>query len=320
MSHHHSVAVLDHGGLTQGLDPSIPVLATDPVFDVLCFGTSLKDQVPLRLARQAKADGKRVVAVLDNWVNYRSRLCMDGLPPLIPDIYAVMDDKAKEEALADEVPETCLVVTGHPNLGSLDLAAQQVTDAWRLEFRQRLGLGLNGRGLIAFINEPVSQDQGAGPDNSAWRGYTEWDALSALAQGLGDAPVDVVVIPHPRDQPEQVEQAWERVKGSCAGRVVVGLSGREVMLAADRTAGMASILLYESWLVGRPTLSLQPGLVRDDLLSIALRPGVTLVRTVDQIVQKVGAWLTQPAGAPQADLIRHGGAAERIGRLCLAQT
>jgi hypothetical protein len=78
---------------------------------------------------------------------------------------------------------------------------------------------------------------------------------------------------------------------------------------------MISILLYESWLVGRPTLSLQPGLVRQDLLSIAGRPGIVQVRTFDQIRSGVGAWLVEENGPAQSDLRVHAGAAKRIADL-----
>lgn len=313
------VAILDNGSLPDGLGDGFRVVSGDAPFDVLCFGTSLNDRLPLSLARTAKQRGKRVVAVLDNWVNYRSRLMIDGLPMFVPDVYAVMDDKARAEAVADGVPEACLTVTGHPNLAGLADAVIVATPEWRSDFREAMGLGLGGRGLVAFINEPVANDQGTNADNPAWRGYTERDALSALAQGLGDAAIDVAIVPHPRDDFDRVAALWEAVKGRCRGRAIRNISGRDAMLAADRTAGMASIVLYESWLAGRPTLSLQPGLVRDDLVSIASRPGIVSVRSSDRINDGVGQWLTQSGGPAREDLARHADAAERIAKLLVAE-
>ena len=309
----HPIAVLDHGGLALGLPPSVPVVAADFRFDALCFGTSLKDAVPLAAARAARDRGLPVLSILDNWVNYRSRLATDGLPPLIPDIYAVMDQKAKDEAVAEGIPAQCIAVTGHPNLASLSVDAERATGPWVQDFRQSLGLGVNGRGLAVFVNEPVTQDQGDGPHNPLWRGYTEATALAELAAGLEGAPIDVAIIPHPRDDLAQVAALWARVQGGCRGRVVAGINGRDAVLAADRVAGMASILLYESWLVGRPTLSLQPGLVRDDLLSIASRPGIILARQTG--TDAVRRWLAQPGRARHPDLALHAGAADVIADL-----
>ena len=311
----HAVAVLDHGVLARGLPPFVPLVDASHSFDVLCFGTSLKDPLPLAFARQAQAKGKRTVSVLDNWLNYRSRLATDGLPVFIPDIYAVMDDKAKTEALADGLPADCLAVTGHPNLASLAQDIAKVTPQWTKDFRQSLGLGINGRGLVTFINEPAASDQGTGPDNPLWRGYTEETVLAMLASHLAGAEVDVAIVAHPRDDTAKLSALWERVRGDCSGKVCAGQNGRDMILAADRVAGMTSILLYESWLVGHPTLSLQPGLVRDDLLSIATRPGIVLARQAKDVGAQVVHWLGRMPGPAQPDLTLHAGAAQRIAAL-----
>ena len=304
-----SYAVLDHGPLAQGLSAHVPLTDGSCPFDTICLGTSLADAVPLSLARSALAQGRRVVVVLDNWVNYRSRLATDGLPPLIPHIYAVMDDKARTEAIQQGIPPDCLFVTGHPNLAELHTESQRDFTY----IRQALGMGLGGRELVVFINEPVSTDQGTNSDHPLWRGYTQADALAALALGLTGRPVDVAIIPHPRDDVGQVTELWDQLRGDCSGRLVTEFSGRHLVLAADRVAGMASILLYESWLLGKPTLSLQPNLVREDLLSIASRPGVHLMRGIS--MDPVSDWLHQGYSLPQADLLRHAGAAERITEL-----
>lgn len=306
---HIFCTVLDHGPLAQGLPSYASLTDGSQPYDTLCLGTSLADAVPLRLARSALTQGRRVVVVLDNWVNYRSRLATDGLPPLIPHVYAVMDDKARTEAVAQGIPAECLVVTGHPNLAELQRDSQRDFGS----VRQELGMGLDGRELVVFINEPVSNDQGSTADHPLWRGYTQADAMTVLALGLQGRSVDVAIVPHPRDDAGQVAALWNKIRGECRGRVVTEFSGRHLVLAADRVAGMASILLYEAWLLGRPTISLQPGLVREDLLSIASRPGIYLMRGPS--LDPVQGWLRQGPNPPQADLRRHAGAAERIAGL-----
>jgi hypothetical protein len=287
----------------------------------LCFGTSLNDTVPLRLARAAASAGLGTVAVLDNWVNYRARLTMDGGDAFIPDVYAVMDDRAWAEAVADGVPAHCLMVTGHPNLGSLSADWMRATPEWRDDFRRihGVGQGADGRPLVVFVNEPVAHDQGDGSDHPGWRGYTERTALAALSGALASLGIgaEVMIIPHPRDDVAKLAALWAEVGGRLPGRVLAGVGGRQAMLAADRVAGMASIMLYESWLVGRPTLSLQPGLVRDDLLSIATRPGVVLARTTDQVPMAVERWMGLPQVPVSADLVRHEAAAETVASLLL---
>lgn len=316
-----AVAVLDHGHLGRVAPPGLhrlpPPAGKDGAAEwlaaravgAICFGTSLTDTLPLTLARAARDAGLPVLCVLDNWMNYRARLGMDGQPDLVPDLYAVMDETARAAALAEGVPPTCLGVTGHPGLAALADEAGAADAAWRRETRRRLGLGLNGRPLLAFIGEPVAHDQGTGPETPGWRGYTERDVLPLLCRHVrqlaGDA-LDVAIVPHPRDDLAELDALWETARGTLGGGLVPpGLSGRQIVMAADRVVGMASILLYESWLLGKPTLSLQPGLVRDDLKSVAERPGVVFVGCAEDAAAGIGRWLELAPGPARPDLHLH---------------
>lgn len=249
-----------------------------------------------------------MVCVLDNWMNYRARLSMDGGAELIPECYAVMDDKARDEALAEGVPAACLRVTGHPGLAFLADEIAAAGPDWRRDVRARIGWGRPGRELVAFIGEPVARDQGTGPQSPAWRGYTEREVLPLLCrelQAYGDR-LDVVIVPHPRDDLTELQALWQEARGRLEGGLApVGMSGRQIVLAADRVAGMASILLYESWLQGKPTLSLQPGLVRSDLKSVATRPGIVFVDGRDGATEGLRNWLQALPQAPRNDLNRH---------------
>ncbi len=320
------VAILDHGFLGRnapaGLARLAPPVASDPEgwltdhgITGLCFGTSLADHLPLSLARAARRLGLPTVCVLDNWMNYRARLEMDGRELLIPDVYAVMDDMARDGALAEGVPEHCLRITGHPGLAGM---ARDMTRAGGEE-RARLGLGSNGRGLIAFIGEPVAKDQGTGAETPGWRGYTERDVLPLLCRELQSsaAGLDMAIVPHPRDDIPALEALWLQCHGALGGGIVTGVTGRDVVLAADRVAGMASILLYEAWLRGKPALSLQPGLVRPDLAAAVSRPGIEVVTRLDQAEAAISHWLAAEQGQARPDARRHAEAAARLADLFL---
>lgn len=319
------VAILDHGFLGRNAPAGLRRLAPPAGGDLgawlqtvgvggLCFGTSLADHLPLALARAAKGRGLPVLCVLDNWMNYHARLGMDGGTALIPDIYAVMDDKALDEALAEGVPAPCLRVTGHPGLAGLAEDADGADEGWRLGLRRRLGLGLEGRGLVAFIGEPVSKDQGTGPEFPGWRGYTERDVLQLLCRELQPwaGRLEVAIVPHPRDDVAELMDLWQTSRGALGGGPVEGVSGRHVMLAAERVAGMASILLYEAWLVGKPVISLQPGLVRADLAAAVRRPGIAMVTESGQAEAAIAAWLAEEPGDMRPDCRRHREAPARL--------
>lgn len=315
------VAILDHGFLGRnapaGLRRLAPPSTADPADWLretgaggLCFGTSLADPLPLALARAARRQGLPVLCVLDNWMNYRARLGIDGGAILVPDVYAVMDDKARDEALADGVPASCLRVAGHPGLAGLAAQADAAGPEWRRALRSRLGLGLDGRGLAAFIGEPVARDQGTGPEFPHWRGYTERDALALLCRELQPfaGSLDLAIVPHPRDDVAELAELWQTNRGHLGGGLVEGVAGREVMLAADRVAGMASVLLYEAWLVGKPAISLQPGLVRDDLGAAVRRPGIAVVTEAGPARAAIARWLAADQGEMRPDCRRHFGA------------
>ena len=312
--------ILDHGALGRNAAPELPRLPppaegaaladwlAERGISVVCFGTSLADHLPLALARAGRAQGLPVVCVLDNWMNYRARLTMDGGPELVPDRYAVMDDKALGEAVADGVPEACLLVTGHPGLANLADEITSADGAWRQQLRQQIGMGQGGRALVAFIGEPAALDQGRSAQSPTWRGYTEYEVLPLLCRELqAEAErLDLVIVPHPRDDLGAVEALWQGSRGRLAGGLApAGLTGRQLVLAADRVAGMASILLYESWLQGKPTLSLQPGLIRDSLKSVATRPGIVFVDRDEAASDGIRIWLrTEPQGL-RPDIDRH---------------
>ncbi|CUW41754.1 conserved protein of unknown function [Magnetospirillum sp. XM-1] len=323
------VAILDHGFLGRNAPAGLRRLSPPTGEDLgawmeasgvggLCFGTSLADHLPLALARAARERGMPVLCVLDNWMNYRARLGMDGGAALIPDIYAVMDDKAHNEALAEGVPAGCLRVTGHPGLAGLAADAAAAADSgWRRQLRGRLGLGLEGKGLVAFIGEPVSKDQGTGPESASWRGYTERDVLRLLCRELQPwaGRLEVAIVPHPRDDVVELTDLWQTSRGALGGGLVEGVSGRQVMLAADRVAGMASILLYEAWLVGKPAISLQPGLVRSDLGGAVRRPGIAVVSEGGQAGAAIAAWLAEEPRDMRPDCLLHGAAPARLAEV-----
>jgi hypothetical protein len=80
--------------------------------------------------------------------------------------------------------------------------------------------------------------------------------------------------------------------------------------------GMASIMLYEAWLLGRRVLSLQPNLHLEPLRALGRRDGVVLIDTPDGAAQRIREWtaLLYPASAvsPRPELRRHECAAKAI--------
>jgi hypothetical protein len=303
------VLLWDHRDLPAAL-PGLPRVKRIPR-EARCtvFSTSVSDTVPLELARRSRAAGLRVECVLDSWMNYRRRLEIDGAGLFLPDAYHVMDDLALTRAVGEGIPAERLSVSGHPGLGDLQPLTAEVRLALRGRIAELLRFSPHG-GLIVFVSEPAGLEQAAG--------YTEEQSLGELCTAVRASGGEwaVCVLAHPRQDRALVEVAWARRSLGLPGGVLATgeITSREAVAAADAVAGMTSILLYEAWLLGQPTLSLQPGLVRPDLRIYRDRPGVHCVEGPQDAAQ-LGAWLAEArrgGGAPRPELASHRGAATRL--------
>lgn len=294
--------VIAHGHISSEAEPHWPLIhipekvTGDEIYrtflkesiNTLVFGSSVHDTFPLTLAREAKKMRIPVIHILDNWTAYRHRIEHDGLPMLIPDIYTVMDEVAYNGAVADGIDPSVLHITGQPALATL---AQL--------FRTKQGKQISGEGRrkIVFVSEPVAADQGYNDDFPNFRGYTEEQVITLLCKALQPYKNEVTLslLPHPREKVEPLHYIWEAARGNLEGNIIVdGKEGRHHIIEAHGIAGMASILLYDAWLIGKPVISIQPNLKIDAFRMLQKRDGVQFVDNTDlaepimQFVQKTG--------------------------------
>lgn len=257
-------ALADHGAISGKADESWIKISEDAArrsissgkTKVFFFTTSMKDPFPLELARSARKKGSKTICLLDNWMNYRLRMETDGGPFLIPALFLVMDEFAKEESVKAGFPENKVIVTGQPALASVSLEYEE----WK-----KLGHGTEsgGKKRIVFISEPVESDQGkSAGENPNFRGYTEKTVLRLLFRAMAPHRSEFIlnVIPHPREDSAALEKFWDSNAKEIDGAVVLNVRGRTAIFGSDAVAGMCSILLYEASLLGKPVISIQPNL------------------------------------------------------------
>ncbi|MFA4981112.1 MAG: hypothetical protein WC592_01405 [Candidatus Omnitrophota bacterium] len=271
---------------------------------LVIFTTSVKDAVPLGVARAARNAGLPVICILDNWMTYRKRMEVDGLETFLPDVYAMMDELAFEEAVADGLPPSILKVTGQPALASI---AESYRSMRREDYADKLrscGI-MKDKQLIVFISEPAEKDQGAGPSSTNFRGYTEKTVLRQLCACLQpySGRIQIGIAPHPREDQEELSRSWEAYRGGLTGGILKNTSGRESVFLADGVAGMASILLYEAYLVGKPSISLQPGLRLPQLAFMKKKKGCRFLDDPGSWKEYVDGWIADVRKAPGAHKI-----------------
>jgi hypothetical protein len=259
---------------------------------VFIFASSLKDSAALSLARQMKELGKPVIHVLDNWTSYHSRMETDGLPVFIPDHYAVMDDMAYRAAIEDGIDKSTLVITGQPALADLSAEFAQ----WQAKTDRSIfnHYGFDpAKKLIAFISEPVEHDQGGTPEIPGYRGYTEKEVIRRFCDILQPFAKDlqIAILPHPREPQEALTELWNAHKGELLGKILKLDRGRYGVFMADGVAGMGSVLMYEAWLLGKPVISLQPGLRLPSLQMLRHRQDVVFVDSSARLSGSLTDWL-----------------------------
>ena len=256
------------------------------------LGSSTTDTVPLSFARAAHLLNIPVVHILDNWSNYRSRLEMDGFPFLCPTIYTVMDDEALHGATSEGVPLDCLRVTGHPGLSAI--VDRHITSraTSRTQHANILGLPTD-KLLLAFINEPLREVRGTDVTAANHCGYTEDEVLAAWAEALKPFADEVFacIIPHPKQPIAEVTELWRSVAGNINGTVIKPPKGHMILPAVSGVAGMASILLYEAWLLGIPAIAMQPNCCLSSMTRFEKLEGIFYSNRFSEVDCTVADWL-----------------------------
>lgn len=261
--------------------------------DLIITGTSGDDFSERYLWQAARRKGIGSLAILDQWINYGLRFSSYGLDrkdeyeknhlhPYLPDFILVMDEEARLAMIRDGIEAERIIVSGQPYFDLL--LQQQKHDNRRLirETRQGLQIAPNDY-VIAFVSESISQDYRVSPGESPYWGYDEISILKELLQVLvpisreETRPVHLLIKKHPLERSDNYLKLLN--DSDCSKlryQVAEGnIDPWSLVLASDLVCGMSSMLLLESILLGRPTLSIQIGLKRDNPLILDKR-GVLL--------------------------------------------
>ncbi len=219
------------------------------------------------------------VAILDHWSNYKERFLLRKKfnTKYLPDIFCIMDSRAKDEMLAEGFPESILKITGQPAFDGLsELSAN--FNSLRILTRQTMGLKESDT-LIGFVSEPVKNDY----ENS--RGYTEETVLSDLiAHILPSVQNSILGVKfHPR---EEIRKFAHLEKASNRVIFLTQFSSDQFLAASDIIIGMTSSLLIQAQLLGLKPLSYQP-LAKSSSPHAKLIQPVPVITEIDLLVESV---------------------------------
>jgi hypothetical protein len=208
------------------------------------------------------------IAVLDFWSNYVTRFSSaDDRLDYLPDVVAVMDERARSEMLVAGIPAERILVTGQPAFEGLAQRLSWFNQEERWRIRESVGVGQSDL-LVMFASQPIRQLYG-GEESLDYLGYTEDSVLRHLIRSLEivqhECPerIALLIRPHPREE----VQRYSSYASSMIQIVISTTADRHnCVMAADLVTGMTSVLLVEACYLQRPVISFQPGLRKADTL------------------------------------------------------
>jgi hypothetical protein len=210
------------------------------------------------------------IAFLDQWQNYALRFSgcgKDEYLAYLPDYINCINGFAEREMLQEGFEAGRLKKFGHPYLSSLSDAYDRTEH--KEEIAKRLNLPPN-KPVALFVSEAIREHFGLS------RGYDQFGALNLFFQLLKTSlPEHVPVIKlHPKDKVEEYQQYFKTVSDKVPCVITDELNSLECIKLANQVFGMTSIMLIEAYILGKPVVSLQPGLVGKNHLILS-RIGIT---------------------------------------------
>jgi hypothetical protein len=241
--------------------------------DVLITGTSHYAPFESLLWGIARKHDCPSLAVMDSWVNLDRRFLLGR-----PDYVGAVDHGQIDELKALGFRANRIITTGHPWLSKLLQEKGTIPETTAVPSG-------NEDVRLLFVSEPIAKDVAEGVNASF--GFDEFDAFvmlyrAAVAAAKSGLKVGLGIKFHPCEDP----QAFLRRLSSLDlphGLKIHEIKGGERphpwILWSDLIAGIGSMLLLEAIVLGKPVISLQPGLRRENTF-IAGRRGFSPTLTV----------------------------------------
>ncbi len=214
---------------------------------ILC-GTSWQSDLEFNAIKQARSLGKRTIAFLDHWVNYRERFTRSG-ETFLPDEIWVGD--AMAEIMAKELfPGTTIRLVENPYVNDIrqELAAVQIQHETSSD-----GIA------VLYVCEPVREHALLRFGNERHWGYVEEEALRYFLANIASlgSPIDRVLIrPHPSEPIDKYNWAQHEFNLS------IEMGGTRTLIKeiaeSDVVVGCESMAMVVGLVAGKRVISCIP--------------------------------------------------------------
>lgn len=253
----------------------------------LICGVTRYESIDRQLFNIAHTHQVKSVAILDEWYYYRSRFTdTQHQIAYLPDYIACPNQKAKSEAIQEDIPEQLCIVTGNPALTAFYHDFQKRKTHFQ---KPKLLLQYIDYQIITFISEEFRADYGGeGQQLGEYQGYDEISVLEDLIDILKLKNQKIVLVEklHPSSNYS------ERNLSITENLQLITTKNTDLLQLlhfSDLVIGMRSIALLQSIMIGKQTISYQPNLKFNNLctaVKLNLIPSFT-----DK--NKLQAWLNQ---------------------------
>jgi glycosyltransferase involved in cell wall biosynthesis len=228
--------------------------------DLIVTGASMLDSLEKKVIRWAGKGGIKTITLLDYWGHYWHRFTISGDKDFnaLPDLILVPDESAKAEMIKAAFPKGRLKVTGNPYFDSF--------------IRPKEELPRPVRGIL-YVSQPVYKDASYHSD------ILKIKEVIRVIQSI-DRDLEMVVKPHPKENPTDFSKLGPGVKIDRGTGVKVLLQAYDLLIGTDST------VLFEAALSGKPVISYQPETERVDTL-ITNKMGLTLKARNPEELKKI---------------------------------
>ena len=218
----------------------------EPNETILC-GTSWQSNLEKIAMRKAKDLGKRIIVVLDHWVNYRERFILDRDQLFVPNEVWVCDEYA--EKIAKTIFDHDIVLKKD----------NYYTDFIKQEIEKKYSKkGHNENNKILYVCEPVKTHAELTTGDKNFYGYTEEAALRFFLDNLNvfQSNEEVILRPHPSELPTKYNWALDYYQGK------ISIGGNktllEEILSANVVAGCESMAMVVAMVAQKKVISSIP--------------------------------------------------------------
>lgn len=259
--------------------------------DLVITGTSADDDTEKKIWKICESAGIPSMAVVDQWCNYGLRFSAFGVNDIekydackahssFPARIITLDNFARNEMIAEGLPAERIIVCGQPYFESL--LSHQIDTLGMENYCYSVSIEANDF-VVIFASEPITTTYGEQEALRYW-GYTEKTILDSLVKALEKVAIDYggQIVLSVRPHPKEGRGHFNDILTQCNRihwRIDTNSSQWTMMQRADLVCGMSSMFLIESVLVGRPTISVQIGLCRDDPFVLSRRGTMQTVRS-----------------------------------------